>query len=138
MILLATKQAHGLPSLLVPIGLSTLIRQLSVLTQVNWTLMVRPRMVGAYVVWIEQVEELKCLLAIFPVWISGVTCFVVMDQHNTFGILQAIQTNRSIGRFEIPLDWLGMASMISLSIWITMYEQIYIPQARNFLERDLG
>ena len=51
MILLATKQAHGLPSLLVPIGLSTLIRQLSVLTQVNWTLMVRPRIVGAYVVW---------------------------------------------------------------------------------------
>lgn len=86
----------------------------------------------------EQVEELKCLLAIFPVWISGVTCFVVMDQHNTFGILQAIQTNRSIGRFEVPPDWLGMASMISLSIWITMYEQIYIPQARNFLERDLG
>lgn len=87
---------------------------------------------------VEQVEELKCLLAIFPVWISGVTCFVVMDQHNTFGILQAIQTNRSIGRFEVPPDWLGMASMISLSIWITMYEQIYIPQARNFLERDLG
>ena len=79
---------------------------------------------------VEQVEELKCLLAIFPVWISGVTCFVVMDQHNTFGILQAIQTNRSIGRFEVPPDWLGMASMISLSIWN--------PQARKFLERDLG
>ncbi|RVW91202.1 Protein NRT1/ PTR family 2.8 [Vitis vinifera] len=103
-------------SLLVPIGLSTLIRQLSVLTQVNWTLMVRPRMVGAYVVWIEQVEELKCLLAIFPVWISGVTCFVVMDQHNTFGILQAIQTNRSIGRFEIPLDWLRLQQRIAIGI----------------------
>ncbi|KAL3845998.1 hypothetical protein ACJIZ3_003401 [Penstemon smallii] len=86
---------------------------------------------------VNQVENLKCLIGILPVWISGLGCFVAMDQQSTFGVLQAIQMNRTIGKnFVIPPAWLGITSMISLSIWIFIYEQIYIPNAKRILKRE--
>lgn len=79
---------------------------------------------------VQQVEQLKCLLAVFPVWVAGIITFISMDQQNIFGILQAIQTNKSLGRkFKMPAGWMGLMSMIALSSWIFIYEGIYMPLA---------
>lgn len=86
---------------------------------------------------VQQVDNLKCLMGVVPVWISGITCFVVIDQTSTYGVLQAIQTDRSIGKhFLVPPGWMGITSMVALSIWIMIYEQIYVPVARKILKRD--
>ncbi|KAK4844375.1 hypothetical protein QYF36_019430 [Acer negundo] len=86
---------------------------------------------------VQQVEELKCFIAIFPVWVSGVLCFIPMDQHNTFGVLQALQMDRSIGsNFKIPPAWLNLVTMTSLSIWIFIYEGIYIPLSRKLTKKE--
>lgn len=77
-------------------------------------------------------EQLKCLVAVAPVWVSGIGCFITMDQQNTFGVLQIMQMNRSIGsHFKIPPGWMNLTSMIALSTWIITCEQVYIPQARK-------
>lgn len=81
---------------------------------------------------LQQVEQLKCLVAVAPVWVSGIGCFITMDQQNTFGVLQIMQMNRSIGsHFKIPPGWMNLTSMIALSTWIITCEQVYIPQARK-------
>ncbi|XP_075480691.1 protein NRT1/ PTR FAMILY 2.8-like [Primulina tabacum] len=85
---------------------------------------------------VQQVENLKCLFGIAPVWVSGVGCFVVMDQQSTFGILQSIQMNRMLGKsFVIPPAWMGISSMIALSIWIFIYEQIYVKKFKKILKK---
>ncbi|KAL2482025.1 Protein NRT1/PTR FAMILY 2.8 [Forsythia ovata] len=85
---------------------------------------------------VQQVQQLKCLVGIIPVWFSGIGCFLVMDQLSTFGVLQAIQMNRSVGNhFKIPPAWMTISSMIALSIWIYVYEGIYIPTAKKILKR---
>ncbi|KAI6682964.1 hypothetical protein NL676_028877 [Syzygium grande] len=86
---------------------------------------------------VQQVEQFKCLIGILPVWITGIACFIAMDQQTTFGVLQAIQMNKSIGpHFEIPPGWMTLFSMVSLSIWIFIYERIYIPQVRKIIKKD--
>lgn len=86
---------------------------------------------------LEQVEQMKCLVGIIPVWFSGIGCLLVMDQQGTFGILQAIQMDKSIGKhFQIPPAWMGMTSMVALSIWIFIYEQIYLPLSKKYLKRE--
>lgn len=86
---------------------------------------------------VKQVKILKSLAGILPVWIAGVGCFLVMDQQPTFGILQALQMDRSIGKnFLIPPAWMGITSMVALSIWIFIYEKAYIPLAKKFLKTD--
>ncbi|WJX84534.1 hypothetical protein P8452_67103 [Trifolium repens] len=81
---------------------------------------------------LQQVEHLKCLVGVVPVWVTGICCFIVMDQKNTFGVLQVIQTDRSIGpHFKIPPGWMNLISMLALSFWICIYECVYIPTMKR-------
>ncbi|KAG2679135.1 hypothetical protein I3760_11G036800 [Carya illinoinensis] len=86
---------------------------------------------------LQQVEQLKCLVATLPIWVTGIGCFMTMDQQNTFGILQVMQMDRSIGtHFKVPPGWMNIAPMIALSMWIFIYERVYILQAKKLTERD--
>lgn len=86
---------------------------------------------------LQQVEGFKCLVSIIPVWISGIGCFIVFDQPNTFGVLQAMQSNRSIGpHFKFPPGWMHLAGMIALSIWIVIYERIFIKMAKKITGKE--
>lgn len=77
---------------------------------------------------LQQVEELKSIVTTLPVWLAGIICFLSMGQANSYGVLQALQTDKSIGKsFKIPPAWMGLVPMISLSLWILLYEKIYIP-----------
>ncbi|KAL5809235.1 hypothetical protein ACOSQ3_029926 [Xanthoceras sorbifolium] len=76
---------------------------------------------------VQQVEQLKMLLGMVPVWVTGIVCFIAMDQQNTLGILQAIQMNKKVHNFNFPPAWMGLMSMIALSLWIFVYERIYVP-----------
>ncbi|GKV41832.1 hypothetical protein SLEP1_g49315 [Rubroshorea leprosula] len=81
---------------------------------------------------VRQVEHLKMLLGMLPIWITGIGCFIAMDQQNSIGIMQVIQSNKKLGsHFQVPPAWMGLSSMIALAIWIFIYEQIWVPQARK-------
>ncbi|XP_030459509.1 protein NRT1/ PTR FAMILY 2.8-like [Syzygium oleosum] len=78
---------------------------------------------------LQQVELLKSLVAIAPVWVSGIVCFLAMDQQSVNGILQVFQMDQSMGpHFQIPPSWLSVWSMIVLSVWILIYEFV-LPRA---------
>ncbi|XP_004236175.1 protein NRT1/ PTR FAMILY 2.8 isoform X1 [Solanum lycopersicum] len=85
---------------------------------------------------VEQVERLKCVVGILPVWVAGITCFITMEQMNTFGVLQVIQSNTKVGNFMIPPGWMGLASMIALAIWIFIYECVYVPNASKISKKE--
>ena len=81
---------------------------------------------------LQQVEELKSIVRTFPIWLAGIICFLSMGQANSYGILQALQSNKSIGKkFNIPPAWMGLVPMIALSLWILLYEKIYIPWTKK-------
>ncbi|KAK7388985.1 hypothetical protein VNO78_23816 [Psophocarpus tetragonolobus] len=85
---------------------------------------------------LQQVEHFKCLLGVLPVWVTGICCFIVMDQQNTFGVLQVVQTNRSIGpHFKVPPGWMNLISMVALSFWIYIYECVYIPLVKRITKK---
>ncbi|XP_076927185.1 protein NRT1/ PTR FAMILY 2.8 [Bidens hawaiensis] len=86
---------------------------------------------------VQQVENFKCVVGILPIWVSGVGCMLVIDQQSTFGVLQAIQMTRTIGsKFEIPPGWMIETAMVTLSVWIFIYEGIYVPKLMKLLKRD--
>ncbi|XP_054807264.1 protein NRT1/ PTR FAMILY 2.8-like isoform X1 [Prosopis cineraria] len=85
---------------------------------------------------LQQVQNFKCLLGILPFLVSGTCCFMVTSQQHTFGILQVTQMDRSIGpHFKIPPGWMNLISMLSLSIWIQVFECIYIPLSKKFYKK---
>lgn len=86
---------------------------------------------------IQQVEQFKCILNVMPVWVTGIACFVCMDKQSTQGVLQAIQS-RFIHNFHVPPGSMGIAGMITLSIWIPIHEHLVLPLSRRMSKDGVG
>ncbi|KAA0057922.1 protein NRT1/ PTR FAMILY 2.11-like [Cucumis melo var. makuwa] len=86
----------------------------------------------------QQVEEVKCLVRVLPVWLAGVLFFVTQSQQNTYAIFQALQSNRRIGNFTIPAASYTVFAMLSLSIWLPIYDRIVVPFLLKFTKKEGG
>ncbi|XP_041029119.1 protein NRT1/ PTR FAMILY 2.11-like isoform X1 [Juglans microcarpa x Juglans regia] len=84
----------------------------------------------------QQVEEVKCLFRVIPIWIAALIYYLVIVQQNTYAVFQAQQSNRRLGNsnFKIPAASYIVFLMLSLTIWIPIYDRIVVP----FLERLTG
>ncbi|XP_020518243.1 protein NRT1/ PTR FAMILY 1.1-like [Amborella trichopoda] len=66
---------------------------------------------------VEQVEDLKSLIKVFPIWSTGITIAITLHQH--FPVLQATAMDRHIGpNFEIPAGSFGVFSHLAVTLWI--------------------
>ncbi|KAL5850462.1 hypothetical protein ACOSQ4_008475 [Xanthoceras sorbifolium] len=78
---------------------------------------------------VDQVEELKTFIRVIPICSTGIMCFVNVSQ-GALGAVQAKTMDRHITRnFEIPAGSLGIFMMITLTLWIALYDRIIIPLA---------
>ncbi|XP_038693054.1 protein NRT1/ PTR FAMILY 1.2-like [Tripterygium wilfordii] len=78
---------------------------------------------------IEQVEELKALIKVIPLWSTGVLMSINISQ-SSFPLLQANSMNRHVtSGFQIPAGSFGMFTIITLTIWILLYDRVILPVA---------
>ncbi|CAM0948501.1 unnamed protein product [Alopecurus aequalis] len=90
---------------------------------------------------LQQVEEVKCLARILPVWSSGIVYFVVVTQLGTYVVLQAAQTDRRISAnssFQIPQGSFVVFQMLALTLWIPVYDRLLVPLLRRVTKREGG
>ncbi|MCE3049449.1 hypothetical protein HAX54_044832 [Datura stramonium] len=88
---------------------------------------------------IQQIEEVKCLLKIIPVWATGIICFTAMAQQGTFTISQALKMDRHLGpKFQIPAGSLSVISMITVGIWLPIYDRFIVPSLRKVTRIEGG
>ncbi|XP_028085692.1 protein NRT1/ PTR FAMILY 2.13 [Camellia sinensis] len=88
---------------------------------------------------IQQIEEVKCLLKVIPIWASGIICFIAMAQQGTFTMSQALKTDRHLGpHFQIPPGTLGVISMITIGLWVPFYDRILVPALRKITRIESG
>nr|XP_034917642.1 protein NRT1/ PTR FAMILY 1.2-like [Populus alba] len=78
---------------------------------------------------VDQVEELKALIKVIPIWSTGMLVSVNVCQ-NSFLLLQASTMNRHItSKFEIPAGSFYAFMLLSLTTWIALYDRVIIPLA---------
>ncbi|KAG7954776.1 hypothetical protein I3843_11G036800 [Carya illinoinensis] len=84
----------------------------------------------------QQVEEVKCFFRVIPIWIAALIYYLVIVQQHTYAVFQAQQSNRRLGNsnFKIPAASYIVFLMLSLTIWIPIYDRIVVP----FLQRITG
>uniref|UniRef100_A0ACD5XD66 Uncharacterized protein n=1 Tax=Avena sativa TaxID=4498 RepID=A0ACD5XD66_AVESA len=88
---------------------------------------------------IQQIEEVKCLIRIVPICISGITCFLALAQQFTYIILQTLTMDRHLGpHFEIPAGTVTSISFVALALFIPIYDRILVPMARRFTGVESG
>ncbi|KAF5823899.1 putative proton-dependent oligopeptide transporter family, PTR2 family proton/oligopeptide symporter [Helianthus annuus] len=86
---------------------------------------------------VENVESLKSLIRIIPIWSSGILLFVNVLQ--TFPTLEAEKMNRKItSRFEIPAASFSLFMLLTITIWIPFYDCIMVPFLAKFTHEPRG
>jgi dipeptide/tripeptide permease len=90
---------------------------------------------------LQQVEEVKCLVRILPVWSSGIVYFIVLTNLGTYSVLQATQTDRRVSRssgFQIPQASFVVFNMLALTLWIPLYDRLLVPALQRLTKVEGG
>ncbi|KAA8542376.1 hypothetical protein F0562_023487 [Nyssa sinensis] len=89
---------------------------------------------------IQQVEEVKCLLRVIPIWIACIFYSIAPVQVMNYVVFQALQSDRHLGNtnFNIPAASYIVFSMLILTIWIPIYDRIIVPFLRRFTKKEDG
>lgn len=78
---------------------------------------------------VDQMEELKALIRLIPLWSTGIMFSVTLSQ-GSFLVIQVGSMDRNITpNFEIPAGSFIMFQLISLVTWVFLYDQIFLPVA---------
>ncbi|ERN01358.1 hypothetical protein AMTR_s00002p00259430 [Amborella trichopoda] len=86
----------------------------------------------------QQVEEVKCLLRVVPIWASGIIYYVAVLQQTTYAILQAMKMNRHMCHFEIPSGSFNVFTMLMLTLWFPVYNRLVVPWVRMATGKEEG
>ncbi|KAK1416854.1 hypothetical protein QVD17_25971 [Tagetes erecta] len=87
---------------------------------------------------IEQVEELKSLIRVLPLWSSGLINAINISQ-STFPVIQAKTMNRHLGSssFQIPPASFSFFAIIMLVIYVVVYDRLIIPLASKITRKPV-
>ncbi|CAK9133899.1 unnamed protein product [Ilex paraguariensis] len=88
---------------------------------------------------VTQIEELKSIIRLLPVWATGIVFATVYGQMSTMFVLQGNTLDQHIGpHFEIPSASLSLFDTVSVIFWTIIYDRIIIPCARKFTGHERG
>nr|AQX43137.1 NPF family transporter [Pinus pinaster] len=88
---------------------------------------------------LQQVEELKSVIRIVPIWSGTISLFVCMAQLNTFSVLQAETMDRHLGKhFQIPAGSFGIFTMLALTLFLPFYDKFIVPFSRRVTKEGKG
>ncbi|TKY65885.1 NRT1/ PTR FAMILY 8.1 [Spatholobus suberectus] len=88
---------------------------------------------------VTQVEELKSVICLLPVWASLIAFSTVYSQMGTMFVLQGNTMDQHIGpHFKIPSASLSIFDTLSVIFWAPVYDRIIVPCARRFTGHKQG
>ncbi|KAL3528727.1 hypothetical protein ACH5RR_008049 [Cinchona calisaya] len=78
---------------------------------------------------VQQVEELKTLIRVIPIWSTGIMMSINTSQ-SSFPLLQANTMDRHFtSSFEIPAGSFGLFMLITVAVWVVLYDRVLLPLA---------
>ncbi|KAI3953939.1 hypothetical protein MKW98_017763 [Papaver atlanticum] len=87
---------------------------------------------------IQQVEEVKCLVRVLPIWASTSVFHIPTTLLHTYAVFQALQSDRHLGKFQVPAASYIAFCWLSMSIWIPIYDRFIVPSLRKITGQEGG
>ncbi|KAK7260533.1 hypothetical protein RIF29_26659 [Crotalaria pallida] len=87
---------------------------------------------------VTQVEELKILIRMFPIWFAVIFYTIVYAQMTTFFVEQGTLMDTSIGSINIPPASLVTFNVLSAIFWVPVYDRVIVPIARKLTGKEKG
>lgn len=87
---------------------------------------------------VTQVEEVKMVIMLFPIWSTCIFFWTVYSQVSTFIIQQAKLMNRKVGSLDVPAGSLPAFVIITILLLTSLNEKLTVPLARKFTHNIHG
>ncbi|KAL2251215.1 UNVERIFIED_CONTAM: Protein NRT1/ PTR FAMILY 6.2 [Sesamum indicum] len=76
---------------------------------------------------VTEVEEVKMMTRILPIWATTIMYYVIHAQMITFAVLQASTMERSIGSFEIPGGSFNAFFIGAILLTLAIHDRLIVP-----------
>ncbi|KAL5729838.1 hypothetical protein ACHQM5_002734 [Ranunculus cassubicifolius] len=87
---------------------------------------------------VTEVEEVKMVLKLIPIWSTCILFWTVYSQMTTFSIEQATIMNRNIGSFVIPSGSMSFFLIFTILVITSLNEKLFVPLARKLTHNVSG
>ncbi|KAH7514591.1 hypothetical protein FEM48_Zijuj11G0105700 [Ziziphus jujuba var. spinosa] len=88
---------------------------------------------------VTQVEELKSIIRLLPIWATGIIFSAVYSQMGTLFVLQGNTMDLHITQsFQIPSASLSLFDTLSVIFWVPIYDRVIVPLARKLTGHKNG
>ncbi|EMS65533.1 Peptide transporter PTR2 [Triticum urartu] len=87
---------------------------------------------------VTQVEELKILIRMFPIWSGMVLFAAVQEQMFSTFVEQGMTMEKHVGSFEIPAASFQSIDTLTVIMLVPIYERVLVPVIRKFTGRANG
>ncbi|GLJ22205.1 hypothetical protein SUGI_0417310 [Cryptomeria japonica] len=87
---------------------------------------------------VTQVEEVKCVLRMLPIWLCTIIYSVVFTQMASLFVEQGAAMNTDAGGFHIPPAGMSMFDILSVAAWIFIYRRLLVPLAYKITGNPKG
>ncbi|PRQ38910.1 putative nitrate-transporting ATPase [Rosa chinensis] len=87
---------------------------------------------------VTQVEEVKLVFKLLPIWSTCILFWTVYPQMTSFTIEQATFMNRKVGSFEIPSGSFSAFLFITILLFTSLNEKLFVPLARKLTKSPQG
>ncbi|KAG8059760.1 hypothetical protein GUJ93_ZPchr0002g25426 [Zizania palustris] len=81
---------------------------------------------------VTQVEELKILMRLLPIWATSIIVSAAYSQINTTFIQQGSAMDKNIFSVSIPAASLGSFEVLCVLTWVLLYSKVIVPALRGF------
>lgn len=88
---------------------------------------------------VTQVEELKSIIRLLPIWATGIIFSAVYSQMGTLFVLQGNTMDLHVTpSFQIPSASLSLFDTLSVILWVPLYDRFVVPLARKLTGHRSG
>ncbi|XP_006656464.1 protein NRT1/ PTR FAMILY 8.3-like [Oryza brachyantha] len=87
---------------------------------------------------VTQVEELKILVRMLPLWACVAFYYTATGQANSTFVEQGMAMDTRVGPFHIPPASLATFQIITTIVLIPLYDRAFVPAARRLTGREKG
>ncbi|CAM6096456.1 unnamed protein product [Calypogeia fissa] len=82
---------------------------------------------------VSQVEELKMIISLLPIWVATVFVWTALSQMETFSVETASTMDRHIGpHFQFPAASLAVFELVNVLFILPLYDIFFVPFMRKY------
>jgi peptide/histidine transporter 3/4 len=87
---------------------------------------------------VTQVEEMKALLRVIPIWATSIVLNTVFVQILNFGAQQAMNMDRRLWGFNVPAASVPVVSAMFILLFIPLYDCVLVPFIGQYTRNPRG